>query len=477
MSAAVAVVRVAVRASGLESPPWQAELLRRLRALPGVEVVVTHEPRPLLPADVFLDPGDSALPNAWELYPRLGHWRFVYGPEGRLAQPCLPEQAAGERGPMIRLVSIAADGTATQLECGVIKQVTHSLSASRTRMFDAVVDWPARALRRILQNPSQEVRGPTVSLSPGEPSTQVASPARGYARRIAQESFEEHWTLGLIHKPVHHVLDAFDANDIQWLTPPEGMAIADPLGGIERDGRLIVLAEGYDFNDRQGRIVLLEVQGDRLIAAPREVLRLPVHVSYPHLISHGTSIYCLPEASASGRVQLYRADPFPDRWVPDRILLQSFAGADATVHRHGGRWWMFVGNHADQDETKLYVFHAPELFGPWEPHALNPVKCDLRSSRPAGPLFEHGGALYRPAQDGSLAYGGAVAVNRVLTLTPTDFAEETVGVLRPAPNGPYPHGMHTLTGVGSYTLVDGKRHVRSLKRLAWGLRQMARGAG
>ena len=71
-------------------------------------------------------------------------------------------------------------------------------------------------------------------------------------------------------------------------------------------------------------------------------------------------------------MQLFRAEVFPDRWVPDRILLQSFAGADATVFRHGGRWWMFTGNHDDQDETHLYVFHAPDLFGPWQPHARIP---------------------------------------------------------------------------------------------------------
>jgi hypothetical protein len=59
-------------------------------------------------------------------------------------------------------------------------------------------------------------------------------------------------------------------------------------------------------------------------------------------------------------------------------------------------------------------------------------------------------------------------------LSPTVFDEETVAVLRPATAGPYPDGLHTLTGVGNVTLVDGKRHARSFKRLAWGLKQLAR---
>jgi len=479
-----APIRVVVRASGLSPSAWHADLLARLRLVPGVEVAETHEPRPLLPADVFLDPNDSALTQSGALHPRLGLWRFIFGTEGRLTDPATREHAAGERGVMVRLVSIDAHGAITLLEAGVIKTVTQSLSATRARILDAIVDWPARALRRILAHSFQEVRGPQISCALQAPATaakaSIAATMRGYARRIVRESIEEQWTLGLIRKPVHHVIDSFDANAIEWIEPPRGYALADPLGAVERSGILTVLAEGYDFKDRQGRIVALDLsldtQGARILAGPREVLRLPMHLSYPQLIFHGSYVYCLPEASATGKVQLYRADPFPDKWVPDRILLQSFAGADATVYSHLGRWWMFLGNHADQDETKLYVFHAPDLLGPWEPHALNPVKCDLRSARSAGPLFAHDGALYRPAQDGSAAYGGAVAVNRIVTLTPTAFEEETVSVLRPSRTSEYPDGLHTLTGVGAVTLVDGKRHTRSFARLAWGLRQMARGS-
>src|SRR6185436_19157488 len=123
----------------------------------------------------------------------------------------------------------------------------------------------------------------------------------------------------------------------------------------------------------------------------------------------------------------------------------------------------------------LFIFHAMDLFGPWAAHPLNPVKADLRSARPAGPLFEHNGALYRPAQDCSRAYGGAIALNRIRVLSATDFVEETVSVLEPDPRGPFPDGLHTLMGVGNITLVDGKRHARSFKRLAWGLKQLAHG--
>ncbi len=214
-----------------------------------------------------------------------------------------------------------------------------------------------------------------------------------------------------------------------------------------------------------GRIVSLELRPDGTQTSPRDVFAFNTHASYPQLVEHEGVIYCVPETLAQRRVQLFRADPFPHRWVPDTVLLENFAGADATVCFHEGRWWLFVGNHDDQDEAKLFVFHATELRGPWLAHAANPVKCDLRSARPAGPLFMMDGALHRPAQDCSVTYGGAVTINRIERLTPGEFVERPVRRLAPAANGPYPHGLHTLSAAGNVTLVDGKRHASAAASL------------
>ena len=120
---------------------------------------------------------------------------------------------------------------------------------------------------------------------------------------------------------------------------------------------------------------------------------------------------------------------------------------DPTIFQYEGRWWLF-GTRADAgDNFKLFGWHADELTGPWRPHSANPLKTDIRSSRPAGPPFVHDGALYRPAQDCSTGYGAAVVVNRVLTLTPDAFEEEIVSRIAPDTGGRYPTGLHTLCGV------------------------------
>ena len=48
-------------------------------------------------------------------------------------------------------------------------------------------------------------------------------------------------------------------------------------------------------------------------------------------------------------------------------------------------------------------------------------------------------------------------LNRVKRLTPTDFEEELAGVIEPFANGRYCYGIHTVSAVGSWTLVDGLR--------------------
>src|SRR6185369_10054576 len=110
------------------------------------------------------------------------------------------------------------------------------------------------------------------------------------------------------------------------------------------------------------------------------------------------------------------------------------------------------------------------LAGPWRPHRRSPVKFDVRSARPAGTPFEHGGQIFRPSQDCSETYGGAIRINRILRLTAEEFDEETVAVLRPDANGPYPAGLHTLSAFDEWTLIDGKRR---RWRLPWRPKEFA----
>src|SRR5437899_1038840 len=114
-----------------------------------------------------------------------------------------------------------------------------------------------------------------------------------------------------------------------------------------------------------------------------------------------------------------------------RPIIEHFAAVDSTILQHDGLWWLWCTNAEDEPDSKLLLWYAFDLFGPWRPHPGNPVKVDVRSSRPAGRPFLFEGDLYRPAQDCSRTYGGAITISRVTRLSLTEFCEEPVVHIEP----------------------------------------------
>ncbi|OGQ47328.1 MAG: hypothetical protein A3H42_05850 [Deltaproteobacteria bacterium RIFCSPLOWO2_02_FULL_46_8] len=270
--------------------------------------------------------------------------------------------------------------------------------------------------------------------------------------------FYYQWNIGVVNQPIHMFLAPNKDPAIRWLPPPPLHSFrADPFA-IVRGSGLDVLFEEYRYRNSRGFISTMCI-ADSHISNSNIAIDLGVHTSYPYLIVNDGEIYCIPEMSAKREVCLYRAKEFPSSWVKVATIIDNFAGVDSTVIQYRDRWWLMTMN-ADRDAiSELYIWHAPNLVGPWEPHQLNPVKVDVRSSRPAGTPFTHEGKLYRPVQDCSYSYGQRVVLNHILELTPARFHEETVGAVDSDPRGPYPDGLHTLSGIGNRTLIDGVRKV------------------
>jgi hypothetical protein len=186
-------------------------------------------------------------------------------------------------------------------------------------------------------------------------------------------------------------------------------------------------------------------------------IELPVHMSYPYLLERAGEIYCIPETARAREIMLFKAEEFPHKWLKCCKLVSDFPGLDNTVFEYRGRWWLASVDL--QQQMALFIWYAPDLFGPWTPHSGNPVKRDISSARSAGTPFVHDGFLYRPAQDCSRTYGGRIVLNRILRLTPTEFKEEQVAPIEPEAAGPYPYGLHTISSLGKNTLLDGKRFI------------------
>lgn len=238
---------------------------------------------------------------------------------------------------------------------------------------------------------------------------------------------------------------------------------ADPFVFLKNGVRHVFVEELPDATGR-GHISHFTISADGIASTPRPVLETPHHLSYPLVFEHGGEIWMLPETSAAGGLDLYRAERFPDSWTKVARLIEGRIH-DATFFSHGGRLWIAAGNETLQSSTwdGLSLYSADALLGPWEAHPENPVLIDARCARPAGGLWMAGGALYRPAQDCSEAYGGGLTLRRVTELTRERFSEETVGAITFGSNASAPKihkpggrifGPHTLSRAGDLEVID-----------------------
>jgi len=238
------------------------------------------------------------------------------------------------------------------------------------------------------------------------------------------------------------------------LTPPLDRYWCDPFL-LQRGGVLHVFVEEYLYESGRGHIAVMSRSASGKWSGPGTVLERPYHLSYPFVFEHKGDILMLPETTAVGRVELYRCVRFPDQWELDTVLVDNFAGADATLWFQDERWWMFV-----DVRDELYIMYSDSLQGPWRSHLGNPVKSDSRSSRPAGRIFWSGADVIRPAQDCSVQYGREVVFNKITRLTVSDFEEVEVGRLGTPWNART--GCHTFNQLDGTTVVD-----RLVQRRRW----------
>ncbi len=269
------------------------------------------------------------------------------------------------------------------------------------------------------------------------------------------------WRVGYVRKGLSHLAagEPLSADAVRWLPPMRPFQfIADPFG-IRRDGVLTVFVEAFDYRVRRGEIHYYQFNDADELTGQGVALAEPYHLSYPSVIEDGGELYMLPEGYKSGGLTLYRCKRFPDQWEPVQRLLDVPA-IDATVVKHGGRWWMFYALPGPEDRAmrELHVAYADALLGPWTAVAGNPVLSGFDTARPGGTAFEHQGRLYLPVQDCVGTYGAAVNLLRIDELSPDRFSAVTVQRFEPDSllEG-YSDGLHTLSGDDEVTFVDVKR--------------------
>ena len=270
----------------------------------------------------------------------------------------------------------------------------------------------------------------------------------------------ERWNIGIINRSLQELVfqdKEISQDDVLWMRERSHRNyFADPAGFIE-ENKVHILMEDYSYSENKAHISEAVFDpSTNTFSVPLKSIETKEHLSYPYVFVYGENIYCLPESYRYGYIGLYKRNYSEGIFVEDHILLDHIDAVDPTLVNHNDKWWLFF-TLKKYSNSHLYIYFADELEGEYKPHPANPVKMDIRSSRPAGLPFIHEGILYRPGQDCSESYGKRVAINKILKLSETEFEEEVVKHLGPLKDSRYSRGFHTVFGLGRYTLIDAKR--------------------
>jgi hypothetical protein len=242
-----------------------------------------------------------------------------------------------------------------------------------------------------------------------------------------------------------------------YLIPPKEKFWADPFA-VRFEGKYFVFFEEYIYKDDKAHISVIELSKSGASEAT-PVLKRDHHLSYPFMLHWNGRYLMIPETGANRTIEVYSAEAFPNEWKLETVLFEGIAARDATLFELDGLWWMFVAIADTEFSDELHVYYSDSPLGPWKPHAKNPVKSDVRNSRPAGRPFYWKGDLYRPAQDSSQRYGYGMRINKLVQLTPTEFREEEVSQILPQWRKDL-RGTHTLNICDDLTVIDCLVHRR-----------------
>lgn len=340
-------------------------------------------------------------------------------------------------------------------ESVVYESFTPTLSRFSVRLNNNTDYWKAAAfVARALEDVHANRRigkisdAQSLSKSPGNVAMTgmlLKLSGRAAARALEKYSTVQQWVMAYQIKQ----------GDFRYLIPPLGRFWADPFP-LKVDGKYYIFFEDYVNELGRAHIAVMEVDENGIVSGPTEVLKLDYHLSYPFVFEWQGDYYMIPESGHGNVVELYRAVSFPYEWRLEKTLLEISRPLDTTVIEIDGMWWMFLnleekGVAVNWDE--LHLYYSESLFGPWKPHARNPIVSDVRSARPAGKFFWSNDELYRPSQDSSLRYGYATTINKVTELSPLAYNETEVVKILPDWDDNI-IGVHTLNFSDDLTVID-----------------------
>lgn len=276
--------------------------------------------------------------------------------------------------------------------------------------------------------------------------------SKNFIKKQIGRFYTEDWIVGVSKTKLKVNSGLPEITEPFWLKPEsQDVFFADPFAVSNGNG-LQVYLEKLNYRNGLGEIVSFSFENGSGFGAEQQALSLQSHLSYPFLLNYKGKQYCIPESKEGGTLFIYEVCSKSRKLIKPIVLLEQAKFSDATIFEYQGKWWLF----ALEGKASLVCYYSVSLFGPWLEHNNNPLKIDVYSARPAGPLFVVNGDLIRPTQDCSKEYGWRINFNKINMLDTGSFDEEHYGVLEASDDWSYNHGIHTISEKNGYLIFDAK---------------------
>ena len=276
--------------------------------------------------------------------------------------------------------------------------------------------------------------------------------------------YSQNWNIGFCEQTPEDLIKRKALRPIQWLKHPyRDRWFADPFILKVTEEEIVVFVEECPMENPKGIISELVIDRKTKRLKKRYVmLEKDTHLSYPAIICHEGRIYVYPENGASGELNIYEYDEAHHCLVNPRCILNE-AVSDATIVRRYNAYYM-TATKFPETQKRLYLYKAESLYGPYKQVFENPVIEELSNSRNGGNYFSAYGSEYRPSQDCSKRYGGALSIMNVNRWC--DYQEFEAFGIRPI-SCRYDLGIHTLNFEEGMAVIDGYGYLHPMISRAW----------
>ncbi|MBC7641843.1 MAG: hypothetical protein H7174_05820 [Flavobacterium sp.] len=237
-------------------------------------------------------------------------------------------------------------------------------------------------------------------------------------RRLINRKFENrrlNWKIALKQN-----------NEHTFIKQPENSFWADPFIINENNTNYLFFEELKP--DRIGAISFVELDDNFDIVNKKMIINQEFHLSFPNVFKIDNSFYMIPESSANNSLDLYKCYNFPDDWRHEKILMANISLIDPVILFHNNLYWIFANKIEEfehDNNERLYLYYSDDLFSEkWHTHQQNPVVNDASLARNAGKIFLKDNKLFRVSQNCSKSYGQNLVVNKITTLSTTNYKEQ-----------------------------------------------------